>query len=149
MRSWSALGAPVLVALLGGAARAEEPLPPVTATMACEPVAQPGRVKCTAEVRVAGGRTLAWTDLVLVELPELAGALKGRIGPADATAHDATSTTWAFGLVAKKAGQGEARARVRAVVCEPAPAAPGDAGAPAPRCTSSAVDVRAALRVGG
>lgn len=123
-------------------ARAEEP-PKLTASMQCDRAAEPGRVKCSVEARVAGGRSIAWADVAIVQLPELASALKGRIGPADATSRDAASQKWAFGLVARKTGEGEARARVRAVVCEP-----GTADAGAPKCAPATVDVRAVIHVG-
>jgi hypothetical protein len=115
--------------------------PRATATMSCDRVAELGRVKCSIEARTTGGRTIAWADVALVELPELAAALKGRIGPADAVAKEPGLQRWAFGLVAKKTGEGEAKARVRLVVCEPA-----DAGAS--RCAPVSVDVRALIHVG-
>jgi len=134
------------VSFAASVAHADEPVvpPPIGASMQCDHAVQPGRMRCTAEVHVTGDRTIAWADVTIVELPELAAALKGRIGPTDATAHDPTRTTWAFGLVAKKTGQGEARAKVRVVVCEPAIAT--DAGAP--RCAPQVLDVKATLLVG-
>jgi hypothetical protein len=68
--------------------------------------------------------------------------LKGRIGPGDAVSREPGTQRWAYGLVAKKRGSGEARARVRAVVCEPVP----DGGAP--KCTPITADVRAIVQVG-
>jgi hypothetical protein len=127
-------------------ARAEEAR--ATAVMLCERAAEPGRVRCSVEVRTTAPRSIGWADVALVELPEFAAALKGRIGPGDTTARSPTSQTWAFGLVARKTGQGDARARVRVVVCEAA-ASPADAGsAPAPRCLPTTIDVRASLHVG-
>jgi hypothetical protein len=90
----------------------------VKAAMQCDRANEPGRVRCTVEVRVEGGRTLAWADVEILSLPDFASALKGRIGPQDALSHDATSTKWALGLVARRSGQGEARARVRVVTCD-------------------------------
>jgi hypothetical protein len=110
--------------------------------MQCDRVASPGRVKCSIEARAAGGRTLAWADVALVEVPSFASALKGRIGPADATLREPSVERWAFGLVARQSGQGDAKARVRAVVCE----ATGDAGAPV--CTPVEIEVRAVVSVG-
>lgn len=131
----------VLLTLDSGELRAEEPK--VSATMECERAAEPGRVKCSVEVRATGSRSLSWADVTLLELPSFAAALKGRIGPSDAIARDATSQTWGFALVARRTGRGEARGRVRAVVCEP-PA--GDAGAP--RCSPTAIDVKAMVQAG-
>jgi hypothetical protein len=120
------------------------PTPPpaqVRATMACERAAEAGRVRCSAEVRTEGGRTIAWSDLTLLQLPDFVSALKGRVGQADATARDASSTKWAFGLVARRAGQGEARARIRVVVCE--------GGTGPQRCAPFTTEVRAMINVGG
>ncbi len=126
----------------GGAAGAEEP-PPIEARMQCERAAEPGRVRCSVEIRAAESRSIAWADVAILELPDFASALKGRIGPADATARDAASVKWAFGLVARRAGQGEARARVRVVLCEPS------AGGGEPACAPRSVEVSATLVVGG
>jgi hypothetical protein len=114
----------------------------VRASMQCDRASEAGRVRCTVEVRVEGGRTLAWADVEIVALPEFASALKGRIGPPDALARDATSTKWALGLVARRAGQGEARARVRVVACE------ASATAPPSKCGPVILEVRAQVTVG-
>ena len=131
-----------LAALAAKDARAEEP-PKLTAAMQCDRAVEPGRVKCSVETKPTGDRSIMWADVALVELPEFTAALKGRIGPGDAVVRDATHQKWAFGLVARKAGSGEARARVRAVVCEPAAA---DGGAP--KCAPATIDVRAVVHVG-
>ncbi len=128
----------VALGILAAPAHADEPAP-LKATMTCDRAAEPGRVKCSVEARVDASRTLAWGDVAILQLPEFATALKGRIGPSDATAREATSTKWAFGLVAKKAGQGEARARVRVVACEAAQPS---------KCTPLTIEVRAMLSVG-
>ena len=129
-------------AALPGDAHAEEP-PKLTASMQCERVAEPGRVKCSVEAKAAGGRSIVWADVAIVELPDLAAALKGRIGPSDAVFRDTGSQKWAFGLVARRTGTGEAVARVRAVVCE---AGGSDAGAS--KCAPVTIDVRAVVHVG-
>lgn len=128
-------------------ARAEDPLPAATASMQCERAAEPGRVKCSVELRAAANRSIAWADVTIIELPEFASALKGRIGPGDATTKEPTQQKWAFGLVAKKAGQGDAKARVRAVVCEALTTGSRDGGS-GTRCTSTTVDVKATIHVG-
>jgi hypothetical protein len=129
-------------AKLGSSARKGEDAR-LAASMSCERAAEPGRVKCFVEARATGGRSIAWADVAILELPEVASALKGRIGPVDATSRDASSQKWAFGLVARKNGEGEARARVRAVVCEQV-----TADASAPKCAPVAVEVRATIHVG-
>jgi len=127
-----------LSALLARDAVADDP-PALTATLQCDRAVEPGRIRCTVEARVTAGRTLQWADVVIVELPDLAQALKGRLGPPDSIARDATSERWAFGLVARRTGEGEARIRVRAVVCT------GDGGT---RCSSVTVDAKATVHVG-
>lgn len=115
--------------------------------MQCDRAAEPGRVKCSVEIRTTSTRALSWADVTIVELPELASALKGRIGPQDATAREPTVQKWAFALVAKKVGQGEIKARVRAVLCESA----SDGGPPkagSARCAPLTIDVKALVQVG-
>jgi hypothetical protein len=125
----------------GRRARAQAPPPSsdadVHASMQCDRANEPGRVRCTVEVGLEGGRTLSWADVELLSLPDFASALKGRIGPEDALARDGTSTKWALGLVARRAGQGEVRARVRLVACQ------------GKRCGPVVVEVRASVSVGG
>ena len=104
----------------GSAAAAPEAAPHLEASMQCERAIEPGRVRCSLEAH-AGEGTIRWADMVIVSLPDFASALKGRVAPTDATARDPSRYTWAFGLVARHAGKGEARARVRAVVCTPGP----------------------------
>lgn len=111
----------------------------VTASMQCEHVMEPGRVRCSVEARVPAGHTLAWADVAVLALPDFATALKGRIGHEDATAREAQRYAWAFALVARRTGQGEVRARVRAVVCG------AEAGVD---CAPVTMDVRAPVTVG-
>lgn len=130
----------------GQTAQPSPPAPPspspaadVHASMQCDRASEPGRVRCTVEVRLepGGARTLAWADVEILALPDFASALKGRIGPQDALSRDASSTKWALGLVARRAGQGDVRARVRLVACE------------GKRCAPVTVEVKAAITVGG
>lgn len=128
---------------LAPAARAGEP-PPVVVALACERAAEPGRVRCSVEAKAEPGRAITWADVQVVELPPFTSPLKARIGPQDATARDAAIYKWAFGLVARSVGQGEARVRVRAVTC-----AATDADGGAKRCAPFSVEVRAPVQVGG
>lgn len=121
----------------------------VHASMQCDRASEPGRVRCTVEARIDGGRTLAWADVEILALPDFASALKGRIGPQDALTRDATSTKWALALVARRGGQGEARARVRVVACDAVPPAPSGGPPPSPRCSPVVVEVKAMVSVGG
>jgi hypothetical protein len=125
-------------ALFAGPVHAEDAAP-LEAKMQCERAAEPGRVRCSVEVRTAAPRTIAWADVAILQLPEFASALKGRIGPDDATSRDPSSVKWAFGVVARRAGQGEARVRVRVVTCEANNA----------KCAPQSTEVRAMLNVGG
>ena len=141
------------IALLGGIALGFVPAPAAAgegdmqASMQCDRASEPGRVRCTVEARVPAGRTIAWADVEILSLPDFASALKGRIGPQDALSRDATTMKWALGLVARRAGQGEARARVRAVACDAPP--PGAAGGEPPtRCVPVIVEVKAQVTVG-
>lgn len=127
-----------VVVLVAPSAHAEESTP-VEAKMQCERAAEPGRVRCSVEVRTASPRTIAWADVAILQLPDFASALKGRVGPDDATARDANSVKWAFALVAKRTGQGEARVRVRVVACE----------SEGVKCTPQSIEVRAMINVGG
>ena len=140
-RSAYAFGALALLALAAPQARADGPADAdLHASMQCDRASEAGRVRCTVEVRIEGGRTLAWADVEILSLPDFASALKGRIGPQDALFRDATSTKWGLGLVARRSGQGEARARVRVVACGPAPGS---------RCAPAIIEVKAQVTVGG
>lgn len=135
--AYASVAALVTASIAGVAYAADES--PLTATMQCEHVMEPGRVRCTVDARVPVGRTLAWADVAVLALPDFATALKGRIGHEDATAREPQRYAWAFALVARRAGQGEVRARVRAVVCG------AEAGAD---CAPVTLDVRAPVMVG-
>jgi hypothetical protein len=87
------------------------------ATMTCEHAATPGRVRCEVEARVRPGESITWGDVVLVRTPPFATALRGRIGPHDASVREATLWRWAFAVVARENGSGEIEGRVRMVVC--------------------------------
>lgn len=123
----------VTAACLGGTASSRADDAPLTASMQCDRAVEPGRVRCTVEARSTA--TLQWADVVLIEMPPFAEALKGRLAPADSIARDATSERWAFGLIAKKTGDGEVKAKVRAVLCK------GDRCSPVEIAVSTSVHV--------
>jgi len=108
-----------LPTLLGitAAARAEDDPGVPRATMTCDRVDSPGRVRCEVEARVGGDRSITWGDVILVKTPPFVSALRGRIGPHDATAHDPGVWRWALALVAKDKGSGDVEGQVRLVVC--------------------------------
>jgi hypothetical protein len=126
----------LISALALGDARAQAEEAPLTATLQCDRASEPGRVRCSVETRVGAGRTLQWADVVLIELPPFVQALKGRLGPSDSVSRDPTTERWAFGLVAKSAGEGEAKVRIRAIACE------------GTRCAPVMVEAKASVHVG-
>ena len=87
------------------------------ATILCEHVAAPGRVRCEVSAQVEPAEAISWGDVVLVQVPSFAEALRGRIGPGDATVKEPSMWRWALALVARSKGRGELRGRVRLVVC--------------------------------
>jgi hypothetical protein len=100
------------------------------ARVTCARAASPGRVRCDVEVHAARG-TIRWGDVEIVQTPSFASALKGRVGPRDATAKDDAAWRWAIALVARQAGAGELVVRVRLVVCTGEQCAPRTAVASA------------------
>jgi hypothetical protein len=100
------------------AAVAEQDAGAPLATMICEHAAAPGRVRCEVEARVGPGESITWGDVVLVQMPPFAAALRGRIGPHDAAVHEPALWRWAFAIVARDKGSGDLEGRVRVVVCK-------------------------------
>lgn len=84
-------------------------------------------MRCEVEARVAPGEAIAGGDLVIIRTPPFVSALRGRIGPHDATTHEAAIWRWAFALAAREKGSGEVEARVRLVVCKGSLCAPREA----------------------
>lgn len=91
---------------------------PIQATLACDHVDGPGRVRCEAEARVPSGESIQWGDVVLLETPRFTLVLRGRIGPHDATLQQPDVWRWAFALAARDKGSGDLVARIRMVVCQ-------------------------------
>ncbi len=108
-----------LSTLLGSteAARAEDDPGAPRASMTCDRTDSPGRVRCEVEARVGADRSISWGDVVIVKTPPFLGALRGRIGPHDATVHDPGVWRWALALVARDKGAGDVEGQVRLVVC--------------------------------
>jgi ABC-type amino acid transport substrate-binding protein len=99
------------------AVAAETAQPGGSATMQCDRIAEPGRLRCAVELRPPDGLEVRHADVVLVAAPDFVQPLKGRIGPDDAVAKDPLVWRWTLALVARKAGRGELSAEVRAVLC--------------------------------
>jgi hypothetical protein len=123
------------IVALSADARAEDPK--LEASMLCDRAPEPGRVRCFVELRAPQDRTISWADVVIQKVPDFVAPLKGRLGQEDTTAKEGARWRWAFGIVAKKTGQGEARALVRVVLCE------------GKRCAPVSTEVKATITVGG
>jgi hypothetical protein len=89
---------------------------PLRAIVKCERALSPGRVRCEAEAHAEGAK-ITWGDVEIVKVSPSLSALKGRIGPSDATLKTEDTWRWGFALVARERGVGQIEARVRAVVC--------------------------------
>ncbi|MDP8999642.1 MAG: hypothetical protein M3O46_05970 [Myxococcota bacterium] len=100
----------------GHASRAQDAGMP-RAEMRCERIDAPGRVRCEAEVRVVAGESIAMADVIIIHTPPFVRALRGRIGPHDATTREAEVWRWALALAARAKGSGDVEARARLVVC--------------------------------
>jgi hypothetical protein len=87
------------------------------AEMRCEHIDAPGRLRCEVEARVLPGESIALGDVIIVRTPPFVTALRGRIGPNDATTRDAEVWRWALALAARARGHGDIEARARLVVC--------------------------------
>jgi hypothetical protein len=97
---------------------------PGIARLTCEHAPTPGRVRCVVDARVAEGESISWGDVILVVVPPFLRALRGRIGPHDATAQETLHWRWELALVARAVGRGVVEGRVRLVVCHGATCLP-------------------------
>ena len=107
------------------------------ASMQCERVDSPGRVRCQVEARVDPGESIAWGDVILLRAPPFVRALRARIGPREATTRESEVWRWALALAARANGSGDVDGRVRLVVCR------GD------RCAPRQLAVTASVVAGG
>ena len=90
---------------------------PLRADMTCERIDAPGRVRCEVAARVTSPESISTGDVIIVRTPPFLMALRGRIGPDDATTRDAEVWRWAFALAARERGSGEVEAKARVIVC--------------------------------
>ncbi|HEY8041524.1 MAG TPA: hypothetical protein VIF15_17075 [Polyangiaceae bacterium] len=109
-------------------ARADDDAGSTRAQMTCERVEAPGRVRCDVEAHVGPGESISWGDVVIVRTPPFVGALRGRIGPHDATTHEVDVWRWALALFARDRGSGDVEGRVRLVVCRDGKCGPREVG---------------------
>jgi hypothetical protein len=88
------------------------------ASITCDHLAAPGRLRCDVELRTRDA-TLRWADVSVVEVADFILPLRGRAGPREATTHEDDLWRWGLGLVTRGRGRGEGdvTVRVRAVVC--------------------------------
>ena len=87
------------------------------ANMTCERMDAPGRMRCEVEARVGSSETIATGDVIIVRTPRFVMALRGRIGPNEATTREAELWRWAFALAAQEKGIGDIEATARLIVC--------------------------------
>ena len=95
--------------------------------MRCERVDAPGRVRCEVEALAPPGESISAGDVVILRTPPFVSALRGRIGPNDATTRDPGVWRWAFALAARARGSGDVDALARLVVCHGARCLPLEA----------------------
>ncbi len=124
---WKAFAAIATLAPLGYPVGPTEDAGAIQAEMRCERADGPGRVRCEVEARVGLGEAIVEGDVVIVRTPPFVTALRGRIGPHDATTHDPNIWRWALALAARGRGSGEVEGRVRLVVCRGTVCAPREA----------------------
>lgn len=89
----------------------------LSATLTCEPLAAPGRLRCDVEARGHVG-VLRWVDVEVVKVPKFIAPLRGRVGPREASTHEDSLWRWSLGLLVRERDAGDVTVRVRAVVCE-------------------------------
>ena len=135
VRRVAALVLCVAAALWAPSARADAPKPVVV--FQCDRASGPGRVRCGVEAKVASGEIIRWGDVEILQMPDFAQPLKGRIGPREASSHEDTVWRWGLAVVARRAGTGNVVLRVRLVVC-----ADND------RCAPQVVEAQTVLQVG-
>jgi hypothetical protein len=87
------------------------------ATLVCEPIAAPGRLRCDVEARGHTG-AIRWADVEVVQVAKFIVPLRGRAGPHEAATREDDFWRWSLGLVARARDAGDIAVRVRAVVCE-------------------------------
>jgi hypothetical protein len=105
-----------LLSLFSSSGRSQ-PQGTLRADMSCERIDAPGRIRCEVEARVASGESIATGDVIIVRTPPFIMALRGRIGPNEATTREADLWRWAFAVAARERGSGDVEARARVVVC--------------------------------
>jgi hypothetical protein len=87
------------------------------ATVVCESLAAPGRLRCDVEARGHTG-ALRWADVEVVRVAKFIAPLRGRAGPREAATREDELWRWSLGLVARARDTGDLTVRVRAVVCD-------------------------------
>jgi hypothetical protein len=85
--------------------------------MQCDRAGEPGRVRCSVEVRAGEGLAISWAEVEIVSVPEFAVPLRGRLGPSDAASKESGRWRFPLALASRRLGRGEVVARVRTVEC--------------------------------
>ncbi len=115
---WVAFLLLTLLAAFARPAHAEADAGAIQASLTCDHVDGPGRVRCEAEARAPAGQSIKWGDVVLLDAPPFTLILRGRIGPREATLQQPDVWRWAFAIAARQKGTGDLGARIRMVVCQ-------------------------------
>ncbi len=74
-------------------------------------------MRCEIVARVPPGSLLKWADVVVTKTPPFASALRGRVGPLEATSREDNAWRWAIALAARGRGTGELAVQIRLVSC--------------------------------
>ncbi|MEO6602226.1 MAG: hypothetical protein ABIQ16_20260 [Polyangiaceae bacterium] len=89
--------------------------PALTAQLACQRTAGPGRIVCELNTEARAGK-LVWSDALVVRAPAFARPLRSRL-VAQLDSSGAPSASAKLALVASEAGRGELELLARGVVC--------------------------------
>lgn len=140
-RRAAALGTGALVALAlvaGTAAPAGMEPRSLTLQLDCESPPEPGRVRCSVQLRPQSGQRLSWADVLVVESSAFVRPLRSRVR-AELTPDG--SARAALALVATQRGRFQVVLRGRAVVCTG-----GEQGA---HCRPATREASVEVRIGG
>ncbi len=86
-------------------------------SMQCDRAGEPGRVRCSVEVRATEGLGISWAEVEIVGVPEFAVPLRGRLGPSDAASKEPSRWRFPLALASRRLGRGDVTARIRTVEC--------------------------------
>ena len=111
---------PCLLVLGAGIGSGGEPLARAAGpedSMQCDRAGEPGRVRCSVEVRATEGLGISWVQVEIVGVPEFVVPLRGRLGPSEAASKEPSRWRFPLALASRRLGRGEVTARIRTVEC--------------------------------